>query len=146
MKESTIKKTGAYIEVFSERIKYYFNKALHREDGPAVVCADGSKEWFQKGKLHREDGPAIAYGGTKLWFQNGNLIEEEKPKTITIENRTYTVGDIIPIVIQTNNCHLFENKHEPKRQIICKKCNTINEYLDKPNQPDGTHICYSCRS
>lgn len=31
----------------------------HREDGPAVEYADGSKYWYQNGELHREDGPAI---------------------------------------------------------------------------------------
>lgn len=30
--------------------------------------------------------------------------------------------------------------------VRCKKCGTFNPYLDTPNQPDGTHICYSCRS
>lgn len=29
--------------------------------------------------------------------------------------------------------------------VFCKKCNEINEYLDKGNQADGSHICYSCR-
>jgi hypothetical protein len=30
--------------------------------------------------------------------------------------------------------------------IKCRKCGNYNPYLDTPNQPDGTHICYSCRS
>jgi len=30
--------------------------------------------------------------------------------------------------------------------VICSKCNTNNEYINDPNQPDGTYICYSCRS
>jgi len=39
---------------------------LHREDGPAIEWADGSKEWWINEKLHREDGPAIEWAdGTK---------------------------------------------------------------------------------
>ena len=40
--------------------KYDWDKR-HREDGPAVEYADGSKEWYLNGKLHREDGPACEY-------------------------------------------------------------------------------------
>jgi hypothetical protein len=32
---------------------------LHREDGPAVICADGFIEYYWNERLHREDGPAI---------------------------------------------------------------------------------------
>ncbi len=34
----------------------------HRLDGPAIKCADGSKQWWVDGKRHRIDGPAIEYG------------------------------------------------------------------------------------
>jgi hypothetical protein len=34
---------------------------LHREDGPAVEHAYGSKSWYKEGKLHREGGPACEY-------------------------------------------------------------------------------------
>jgi hypothetical protein len=37
------------------------NGKLHREDGPAVEYADGSKKWYLNGKLHREGGPAVEY-------------------------------------------------------------------------------------
>ena len=45
---------------------------LHRENGPAVVCTNGHKEWWQNDQLHRIDGPAIEWrDGDKRWFQNG---------------------------------------------------------------------------
>ena len=45
---------------------------LHRENGPAVEWAGGTKGWHQNGQLHRTDGPAIEHSiGTKEWFQNG---------------------------------------------------------------------------
>ncbi len=37
---------------------YYKGKLLHREDGPAIEWADGSKYWYKNGKLNKEDGPA----------------------------------------------------------------------------------------
>jgi len=56
---------------------------LHREDGPAIECVDGSKRCaatYQHGKLHREDGPAIEYpDGTKRWFINGKLYRKDYP-------------------------------------------------------------------
>ena len=42
---------------------------LHREDGPAVEYADGTKHWYVDGKRHREDGPAVEYAnGDKYWY------------------------------------------------------------------------------
>ena len=53
---------------------------LHREDGPAIEYANGTKAWFVDGKRHRKDGPAIEQGdGTKAWFVNGKLHREDGP-------------------------------------------------------------------
>jgi hypothetical protein len=43
--------------------QYYIKGTLitHRDDGPAVIYADGDKEWYQYGKRHRLDGPAAIY-------------------------------------------------------------------------------------
>ena len=46
---------------------------MHREDGPALECADGTKQWWRNGKLHREDCPAVERAdGTNQWYLNGN--------------------------------------------------------------------------
>ena len=55
-------------------IHKYYNSAdqLHRTNGPAVLCADGTELWYQNGLRHRTDGPAVLWAdGTKLWYQNG---------------------------------------------------------------------------
>ena len=53
---------------------------LHREDGPAVECVNGSKEWYINGKRHREDGPAVVWAdGGKDWCINGRLHREDGP-------------------------------------------------------------------
>ena len=53
---------------------------LHRDDGPAVEYADGSKYWYQNGQLHRLDGPAIEYDdGSKYWYQKDQLHRDDEP-------------------------------------------------------------------
>ena len=62
--------------------KFYYNEQdrLHREDGPAVEFANGSKWWYINGKCHREDGPAMEEAdGTKEWWINGQLHREDGP-------------------------------------------------------------------
>ena len=55
-------------------------KVLHRENGPAVDCTNGHKEWWQNDLLHRTDGPAIEWwDGDKFWWQNGLLHRTDGP-------------------------------------------------------------------
>ena len=59
---------------------WYLNGNRHREDGPAIECADGYKEWYLNGNRHREDGPAVEYAdGSKCWYLNGNRHREDGP-------------------------------------------------------------------
>ena len=69
------------VNVYPTGAKYwYLNDELHREDGPAVECANGSKFWYLNGKIHREDGPAIEYAsGAKYWVLNGKPHREDGP-------------------------------------------------------------------
>jgi hypothetical protein len=75
--------TTQYIIKNDDGIFYYKDKEMtirHREDGPAVERADGSKEWYLNGKLHREDGPAIEWAnGGKSWWLNGERHREDGP-------------------------------------------------------------------
>ena len=71
--------------------RWFLNGKIHREDGPAVVWADGSKFWFIDDKRHRDDGPAIEWpDGTKEWFLNNKEYTKDEfiilqfPKGITI--------------------------------------------------------------
>ena len=70
------------VEVAKDGTRRYYNNAgeLHRDEGPAVEWADGSKGWFQNGQYHRTDGPAIERAdGTKLWYQNDQLHRIDGP-------------------------------------------------------------------
>jgi len=51
------------IMLTSNYVVFRKNGFCHRNnDLPAVVCADGAKEWHQNGQLHRDnDLPAITY-------------------------------------------------------------------------------------
>ncbi len=70
--------TGWYLN------RWYLNNKLHRENGPAIEYADGSREWWLNGELHRKDGPAIEdRNGYKAWFLNGKRHREDGP---AIEN------------------------------------------------------------
>ena len=61
-------------------IRWYLKNKLHREDGPAVECADGTKYWYINGQRHREDGPAVEYAdGDKCWYINNQRHREDGP-------------------------------------------------------------------
>ena len=52
---------------------------LHREDGPAVEYADGTRQWWIDGKLHREDVPAAEWeDGEREWFLDGKQLSEDE--------------------------------------------------------------------
>ena len=73
------------IEVDEFGSRKYLNAAgqLHREDGPAVVYATGTKEWWFNGQLHRDAGPAVIWNdGSKEWYQNGKLHREDGPAIV----------------------------------------------------------------
>ena len=65
------------IEVNKFGTRRYYNSAgqMHRDDGPAVEYADGTKGWYQNGLLHRTDGPAIEWAhGINEWWLNGKRL------------------------------------------------------------------------
>ena len=65
---------GPAIEYATGSKHWYKEGNLHRDDGPAIEYATGSKHWYKEGKLHRDDGPAIEYGtGDRSWYKYGKL-------------------------------------------------------------------------
>jgi hypothetical protein len=103
--------TTQYIIKNKEGTFYYKDKEMnirHREDGPAIERADGSKEWYLNDQLHREDGHAIEYAdGSKYWFLNDKEVSEAKHKkltkkepTISIEGKAFTVAQLKNLIKQ----------------------------------------------
>ena len=67
---------------------WYFNGQRHRVDGPAIEWADGTKKWWFNGQLHRTDGPAIEdANGSKQWYFNGQRLSEEEIVTQIRKNQ-----------------------------------------------------------
>jgi hypothetical protein len=88
--------TPQYIKTDAEGNKsYYSNKSLtvlHREDGPAIECSNGTKLWYRNGKKHRDDGPAMEYWyGDKYWFINDEWLSEAQFKARTSPHNGKTV-------------------------------------------------------
>lgn len=62
--------------------RWYQNGQLHREDGPAIIWANGDKHWYKNGKCHRKDGPAIIReDGSLEWYKNGKHQASYSPDT-----------------------------------------------------------------
>ena len=58
--------------------RWYLNGLYHREDGPAVECANGDKQWWSNDRRHRLDGPAIIEStGSKYWYINGKNVTKQ---------------------------------------------------------------------
>jgi len=78
-----------------ETKQWYLDGKRHREDGPAIEYSDGSKEWFLNGKLHREDGPAVEWvNGTKVWCINGEFLTQEEHAKQTAKEVIVSIDDI----------------------------------------------------
>ena len=74
----------------SDRIEYKLNGKLHREDGPAIEYASGTKCWYLNGLNHRENGPAVEYpNGTKYWLINGLFHRDDGPAVYEIRDDLY---------------------------------------------------------
>lgn len=58
----------------SKTILYMRNGVPDREDGPAVLAANGNVLWMQKGQLHRENGPAALIDGVATFALNGQIV------------------------------------------------------------------------
>lgn len=46
------------------------NYQPHRDDGPAIICPNGSRYWYQHGQLHRVGGPAVSepFNHVEFWI------------------------------------------------------------------------------
>jgi hypothetical protein len=79
--------------------EWYRNDQLHREDGPAVVFPDGRKYWYRNDRRHREDGPAIIYPNGRKWYLHGEQLSEEEflRRTAGTKDNTDYSGRVVEI-------------------------------------------------
>lgn len=52
---------------------------LHREIGPAVLRANGDREWWVNGQLHREGAPAVIRADASFWYRHHKYHREDGP-------------------------------------------------------------------
>ena len=58
---------------------WYKDGKQHREDGPAVITKDGTKQWMVHGKRHRDGGPAVeGKNGYETWWIHDRKIEGQE--------------------------------------------------------------------
>ena len=74
---------GSYCNKYYDGKEYWYNangKCHRGNDQPAIIRADGTKEWRLHGSWHRgNDQPAIIHAdGTKEWWVNGKRIKTRK--------------------------------------------------------------------
>jgi hypothetical protein len=73
------------VRVFNSHTEWYQNEKLHRVDGPAVDCTNGSKYWYQYGNRHRVDGPAVETArGHQEWWIGGKFFKSEAEFNLAI--------------------------------------------------------------
>ena len=59
-----------------EKVCWYKDGKLHREDGPAIEWSFGTKEWWVAGNRHRLDGPAVeAEKVGYMWFKGLDVLK-----------------------------------------------------------------------
>ena len=63
------------IDEYGNKQWYDSGGYYHRDGGPAIICANGAKYWYQHDMRHRDDGPAIiASNGENYWYLNDRYL------------------------------------------------------------------------
>ena len=98
-------KNGRYEDGYG--IFWYRDGLRHREDGPACMYQDGTKEWWLNGKLHREDGPAVERrNGYQAWYKNGQLHREDGPVLVFPDGTKYwSINGNLVMGLDEENVH-----------------------------------------
>jgi hypothetical protein len=79
IKNQLHKKNGPAVIYANGTQEWWINERRHRIDGPAYIRSDGYQEWYRNGEWHRTDGPAVTYyDGTQTWFIDGTLYFNNK--------------------------------------------------------------------
>ena len=89
------RENGPAVDCTNGHKEWWQNDQLHRIDGPAIEWRDGDKRWFQNGQRHRIDGPAVMYAnGSKAWYINDNAMTEAEFLAATQPTVEMSIADI----------------------------------------------------
>jgi hypothetical protein len=91
---------GPAVEHADGTREWWLNGELHREDGPAIEHADGTRSWRLHGKRHRDDGPATeGADGTREWWGHGKRHREDGPALERADGtRSWWLDTLMPLV------------------------------------------------
>ena len=93
------RENGPAVEYAGGTKEWCQNGQLHRTNGPAIEWRDGDKRWFQNGQRHRIDGPAVMYAdGSKVWYINDKAMTEAEFLAATQPVVELTVADVEKLV------------------------------------------------
>lgn len=72
-------------------ITYLRNHKKHRTDGPAIENENGDQYWYSEGALHRADGPAVicGKGNVQAWYVHGTCHRAYGPATVYADGSTH---------------------------------------------------------
>jgi len=102
------------------------SKQLHRENGPAVECTNGTKSWYVDGKQHREDGPACEYAnGDKIWYIDNERHRTDGPavewvdgyKSWYVDGRLYSEEDFNKFIEEVKQLPLALRLIDPREWV-----------------------------
>ena len=60
---------------------------IHRDNGPAILKADGTQVWYDSHRIHRDDGPASIGPRGEFWYHFGRFHRVDGPAAM------YAVGE-----------------------------------------------------
>lgn len=75
--------------------EWYLHGVRHRVGGPAVIRANGQREWYLHGVRHRTDGPAVTRpsGADEFWVDGYATTARGLPIAVSLWLRTRAVDE-----------------------------------------------------
>ena len=92
---------------------YFLNSAgkLDRNDGPAVIFPDGTKNWYRNGKCHRDGAPAVVWpDGDYVYYVNDELHREDGPAMEIHDRKSWHL----------HNSHITDNSSDEYKWILLR--------------------------
>jgi hypothetical protein len=134
--------------------EWRLNGLLHREDGPARIYSNGTKQYYKHGYLHRIDGPAVdanhGYCTKQVYYFEGVIHNENGPAYIEkwsdSELLKYFENDKLhhlqgpAIILRYLNCKIkddiqyFINGEYYSRENFQKVIKTLHKFIEKLKQ------------
>jgi len=130
--------SNPYTNLWGDKIWMNDEKEKHRLDGPAVIMATGTKEWWVNGERHREGGPAVEHAnGNTEWWINDKVHREDGPAIRVVKDflivRRHSVYPVTNLYFLDD---LLISEEDWKADARVKKALVIKKLEDKETKDD----------